>query len=99
MASLSITLGDVSYTMPRLSVGQYERIAELSDATDDAGREKFKFSLALAEILLSRATPPIADIRDLECSPDELARASQQIMAANGLVKDQGEPEGIAPAA
>ena len=75
--STKVTLGEQTYDVPNMNVGQIEDMSAL-----DAAPSKWTF-LALA-IVMRRATPAIADIQEIECAPDHMRDAIESVMRASG---------------
>jgi hypothetical protein len=99
--TVTVNLGDETYVVPRLDIGQIEDIAEHWDMlraanvgaanTNVTGKQAIAQIRMLAEITLRRATPTISDFRALECNPDELRLANDAILRTSGLIKETAE--------
>jgi hypothetical protein len=110
--TIKITLGEQEYEVPRINIGQTEDLAEFWEKTDatgaavDAGGEKLRgkpliaHTLAIAAILLRRATPPIGDLRELECRVADVELAMMEILRFNRFLESaRGNGEaGASPA-
>jgi hypothetical protein len=107
--TVTITLGEQEYEIPRLNVGQIEDLAPFWDLIDDdkravdeagkplAGRALTTRNLQVAAIALRRAAPAIADVRELECTLGELVEAVLALLRFSNP-KKKAETAGEAPA-
>ena len=103
--SVKVTFGDVEYDVPRLTIGQLEDLAaivninEKKELVDEDGQPLTRKMLLAnivqsAEIVFRRATPKMPDIRELECTFDELREAVERVTRRDGLVKaEPGEAQ------
>jgi hypothetical protein len=103
--TVTVTLGETNYEVPRLNTGQLEDLADRWEATDDKGsplddkglrlkgRALMSWTLDTTFICLRRASPPIADVRDLECGVDELREAMTKVLAISGMKKAEATGE------
>ena len=101
--TIKITLGEDEYEIPRLNIGQAEDLGAMWDHVDDSGAPLdaegkplrgsalVKHILEAAKIVFARARPPIADVRELECSVADVQAAMNAIMTFSRLTK-QAEP-------
>lgn len=95
--TINITLGESSYAVPHLNMGQIEELSEIYEEPDYASSaRKFKTTKRIATLLLRRAEPKIEDFSTIECTTEELAVAIRSILAASGL--QTGATPGEAPA-
>ena len=110
--SITVTLGGVSYDVPRLTVGQAEDLAELAvhpadkgfplgtDGERLSGRPLITYTIGLAAVVLRRATPAIGDVRDLECDLADIQTAINAVLTSGGVSQDSAgnEAAGANPA-
>src|SRR5437764_1064134 len=87
-----ITLGDSKYMVPRLNIGQLERVTELFSA----GGSKVAF--AILRIALERAEPAVPDVGVIEATTEEVRLGMRAILVMSGLSDENKEPPGGAPA-
>jgi hypothetical protein len=95
-----VKLGDQDYQFPRLTVGQLEELAVLWEDTDAKGvpldkdgvplkgAALVKHTLEVAQVVLRRASPSFADVRELECGIDELRDAMIKVLRVGKIIKD-----------
>jgi len=88
----TITLGENTYEIPQLNIGQLEDIAIA--ATSGKARP-----FEILRVIMSRAIPACKDIKTIEASPAEIRAATDAIMALSDLEIPKGEAEPPAPAA
>lgn len=77
MASTRVTLAGVEYDVPKMNIGQIERVTELGSA----GRT----ILGTIRIAMERATPKVANFNALEPDTDEIAAAYKAILELGGI--------------
>jgi hypothetical protein len=93
-------MGEIDYTFPPLNIGQIEDMAEFTDADAagnylDAdgnilrGKAAVTRKLQTAEVLFRRASPPIPDVRELECTSQDLNAAMVAIYRLSGMIEDR----------
>lgn len=94
MNSLDITLGGVTYTLPKLNLGELRAISRaLNDSPGDA-----KFDIVA--IALARAVPaPLANVMSIASDIPEFVAAADAIMKFTGFVKQDDAANPPAPAA
>jgi hypothetical protein len=76
-STIKVRLGETDYDVPKMTIGQIEAISELDGAPS-------KWSFAAIAILMRRAKPEINDIREIECEPEQMRTAIEQIMRHSG---------------
>ncbi len=91
--TIKATLGETEYTFPQLNLGQIEELAEVgspigADGAPLQGKAAMTNMLANAAIIFRGADPPIADLRALVCTVDEIGQVIVAIYRLSGLVKD-----------
>lgn len=99
MTSVKIKFGDREFDIPRLNIGQLERYSEVEAAQKLDGTQtavNMKTTFALIKIALERATPKIANINEIEATPEELGVAAAKILICAGLAKAK-PPNEVAP--
>jgi hypothetical protein len=103
MRSTTIVLGDQDYSVPPLTLGQFEELMEAlprfeaasSAAAKAEGAEKgpamraaLAASIDLLAVMASEAEPPIGDMRKIPAAPLQMRDAINAVLVANGLVKE-----------
>ena len=91
MSSVSVTLGEVAYDVPKMNVGQLEEVTVAFDLPP--ARRPF----AILRIAMKRATPKIEDFGTIEAGNDEIAAAVTAILSNSGFVKETKVPNPPAP--
>lgn len=76
--TVTVTLGEASYEVPQLNVGQIEDMMEAATS----GKMRAFDGLRIA---LRRAKPACEDVSTIEASPAELTAALNDICAASGV--------------
>lgn len=97
--TITIALGGDEYSVPRINFGQTEDLADLWGNMDaegnvlDAsgqplvGKAALSRTRAIAEVVFRRATPPIPDIREIECDVSELTIAMAKVLEFSRLTR------------
>lgn len=88
--TIKVMLGEVEYEVPRLNLGEVEEYVELLLA--ERPKIELKFGIQIAEIAFRRAKPDIPDIRKIECSPKQLADATDEVFLFCGLITKAPAP-------
>ena len=104
----TIKFGDSEYVVPQLTIGQLEDLLEYpvdkdGNYVDEKGNalgpaEQAKCKLDSLQVLMRRAEPEIPDVRDLECTWDEINSAIVAIYALSSVKRDAPEGESQAEA-
>lgn len=93
MKTVTVTLDDTDYVVPKLNIGQLERV------TDVLGSARPGYTIL--RIALERASPAIADVGAMEPGQDEISKAVREIMLLSGFDLDSSKDKpknGDAPA-
>jgi hypothetical protein len=97
--TIKVRLGDQEYEVPRLLIDQVEDLADIYGTTDAKGRlvdanghelkgkAEISYSINVASIVLRNATPPIGDVRKLDCEIGELQAASNAVLEFTRLTR------------
>jgi hypothetical protein len=96
--TITLKFGDAEYTVPQLNIGQLEQIAELVNATEETAIARLKQAVGILGVALSRSTPPVGKIQELEASSDDITEAVTSILQMSGLAKAGGAAAGEANA-
>ena len=98
--TIKITLAGAEYEVPRLNVGQAEDLAEFWEKTDAQGRPVapdgalltgkalLTHTIGVAAVALRRATPPIGDLRELDCEIIDLQTAVAKVFEFGRLARE-----------
>lgn len=86
--NVEVKLGETTYTVPRMNIGQIERITELP-----AG----KMSFGALRIALERAEPKVADFGAIEATSQEVIEAARAVLRMSGMAKDAEPGESKPP--
>jgi hypothetical protein len=84
--SVKVTLGGVEYTIPKMNIGQLERVSELTTTkVGDDGKPRVVISSAykMLEIAFERSDPRVIDFNSIEADHDEINEALPVILAMN----------------
>ncbi len=88
---IKVTLGGADYSVPKMNIGQIEDFTAIS-------RGDPKWASKSLQILLSRADPKVADVREMEATPEEVRTAIDEILIASGWKKaEEQSPNPAAP--
>jgi hypothetical protein len=95
MKSISITLGEHQFAVPKLNIGQIERVGDMF-----ADLPGGKVPYAVLKLALERADPPKKpdEVEALECRLDEIGKAVDAILVFSGF-KEAAGPNAAAPEA
>lgn len=86
--SVTVQIGEDSYTVPALTMGEIEELSAFWEAThapDEAGASSMKHAISLAALVLREAEPKVEDVRKLRCTPEELRSAIDAVLRVSGL--------------
>ena len=94
---VTVSLGGKSFAVPRLNLGQIRRLVK---HWDEFGRRDkldaaamFEHGVGNAALVFERAEPPLGDLDELECSPQELRDATRAVLEFSGMAqKPDAEP-------
>lgn len=90
--SVTVSLGDNSYSIPKLNIGQLKRTTRLSAKfADQDPYGKMEVGIEILAIALERADPKVPNIDDLEAGAEEIAEAVTAVMGMNRKPKPTGE--------
>lgn len=90
--SVEVKLGEVTYTVPRMNIGQLKRTTKLSaQFADQDALSKMDTGIAILAIALERARPAVPNIDDLEVEIEEIGGAVIAILGMNRRPKTPGE--------
>jgi hypothetical protein len=96
MKTVTIKLGERSYKVPHLNLGQVDDIDELMA---NGELKRLKRSYAVLAVVLQRADPKVEDVRSLEASPEEVNAAIKTALEFSGIKPAEGsDPNSSAPA-
>lgn len=82
--TVQVKLGDVTYTVPRMNIGQLERLTELPQGTTKA-------AFGALRIAFERAEPQV-DFDTIEATREEITDAASAILGMSRRETAPGEP-------
>lgn len=92
MSSITITLGETKYEVPKMNIGQLEEVTEAFELPP------IKRPFAILKIAMRRAEPKVDNFADLEAGNDEISVAIPAILKNSGFAQ-AASPNVAAPEA
>lgn len=85
---MNVTLGDVSYDVPKMNIGQIEELSLLD-------LPPARWTYAVLRIVMKRAVPQVPDLNEIEATPQQIRDAVEAVLQASGY--KISSPNQVAP--